>query len=325
MFKRLLPLCDVVAESFSVDVMKRFGLDYPALKSIKENIIMLSMPAFGTSGPYRSFRIFGHSTEAIALQKGLRAYAPGERPMGTPIAYGDLTAGVTAAFAILTALVHRRRTGRGQHIDLSHVEAMIPLLGEVVLDYTMNGRTAVPVGNQSPAYAPQGVYRCAGNDSWIAITVENEAKWQDLTDLIPALAENRFAGPADRRDNQGDLDQIIEDWTREHDKFEAMELLQRRGIAAGAVINSREALANPQLRSRGCFEEVTLRDAGTHPYLGMLFKLSESPLDIRNGAPGLGADNRYVFQDLLGFDAKGFEELESSNLIGQRPVAARRS
>ncbi len=172
-FKRLVKISDVVVENFSPRVMGNFGLDYPILRGVNPQVIMISLSGYGQDGPYRDYVTYGEGIEAMVGLSKLTGYPQGG-PLKPGVAYADASSGLHAAFAILAALRYRRLTGKGNYIDLSMREAVTPLLGEFIMDYAMNGRVAMPMGNRHPSMAPHGCYRSRGEDSWLVIAISSD-------------------------------------------------------------------------------------------------------------------------------------------------------
>ena len=307
-FKRLVKVSDVVIENFSPRVMENFGLDYPTLRQIKPEIIVVSISAYGQTGPYRDYVSFGRGIEAMAGLSQITGYDDSQ-PLGAGIAYADATAGLHAAFAVLVALRHRRRTGKGQRIDLSLRESLTPLLGEHVLDYSMNKRSPERGGNRDSSTIFQGCYRCRGNDAWITIAIYSDEEWESL--------RNAIGNPTGRDE---DLDNVIENWTLSHEPDEAMRILQKAGVRAGAVLGAEDLTSDPHLKERGFFEIVTHPEAGTHPYPGMPWKLSRTPGKIHNPAPCFAQHNDYVFGELLGIPKEEIAELAEEGIITRVPL-----
>ena len=189
--KRLVPHADIVAESFTPRVMAKFGLDYESLKAAKPEIIMVSLSGYGQTGPWRDFTAYGMGLEPASGISSLTGYRDGP-PLRTGISFTDPYSGVVGAGAVLSALHYRRRTGKGQYIDLSEHESAVPVTGFALMDYALNGRMEPRMGNRSHWYAPQGCYRCKGEDNWIAITVRDDAEWECL------LPRCRSSGMGDR-------------------------------------------------------------------------------------------------------------------------------
>jgi crotonobetainyl-CoA:carnitine CoA-transferase CaiB-like acyl-CoA transferase len=166
-FRQLVKTGDIVTENFSPRVMANWGLTYDVLKTINPGLIMLSMPGFGTTGPLRNYVTFGPNVEMVSGMPTISGYRDGE-PMMTGY-MADPAAGLMGAVAVMTALQYRRRTGKGQHIDLSQMEAITTFMGGAIMDYVMNERFQPRRGNRHPSLAPHGVYRCKGEDEWVTI------------------------------------------------------------------------------------------------------------------------------------------------------------
>ena len=324
LFKRLASVSDVVIDNFSLGVMKNFGLDYAALKAERPDIIVVSMPAFGNTGPDRSYVGFGVTIEPMSGLSHLTGYA-GAYPMRSGGNHADPVNGLHAAGAALAALWNRRRTGQGQFIDFSHLESMASMIGEDVIGFSLSGKYRDRAGNRHPSAAPQGCYRCDGDDEWIAISVGSDEEWRTLCDLMgrPDLREGELAGYAGRLRRHDALDAAIEKWTQGRNKHDLMRLLQAHGIAAGAVQQISEAAKDPQLEHDGYFRlQRYPGDAGSHLHPGLPFALAETPLSFRAPAPDLGQHNRRTFHDLLGISEDEFHALERDKVIGQAPEEA---
>ncbi len=324
MFKRLAMVSDVVIDNFALGVMKGFGLDYGVLRRERPDIIVISMPAFGNTGPDNSYVGFGVTIEPMAGVSHLTGYAGGY-PMRSGGNHADPVNGLHGAGAILAALWHRRRTGQGQFIDFSHLESMASLIGEDMVGYSLNGRFRERAGNRHPSAAPQGCYRCDGEDDWIAISVGSDEEWRTLCRLMgkPELSEGELADYAGRRRHHDALDRAVEDWTKGQNKLELMRRLQGLGIAAGAVQKIDEASKDPQLSHEGYFQlQRYPGDAGSHLHPGLPFKLPETPVGFRAPAPDLGQHNWQTFHELLGITADEFHALEGQRVIGQIPEEA---
>jgi crotonobetainyl-CoA:carnitine CoA-transferase CaiB-like acyl-CoA transferase len=315
--RKLVAISDAVIENFTPRVMANWGLDYENLKSIKPDIIMLSMSAMGSSGPWRDYIGFGPTVQALSGITHLTSY-PGKPPSGLGFSYADHIAGLTAALALLSALEYRHRTGEGQSIDLSQTEAMTSLLGEAFLQYGISAKSPEPAGAQCDRAAPYGVYRCKGDDRWCAIAVFSEAEWQGFKQAVgsPGWTEDgRFATLVDRLNNTGELDRLVEEWTIQHTAEEVMASLQEHGVAAGVVQNATDLVNDPQSKERSFFVELD------HPELGRTtadttpIKLSRTPASYKKAAPTAGQDNDYMYRKLLGLSRKEISELKSQGVI----------
>ena len=346
LFKRLVTVADVVVENYTARVMHDFGLAYDVLQEINPGLIMISLSGFGATGPWRDFSAFAFPTEEMAGYSQLTGYEDGP-PMlaGHPIT--DALAGMMGTFSVLVALEHRRRSGRGQYLDLSQVEALTGLVGEAVVDYSMNGRIWPRIGNRHPWMAPHGVYptrnvergtrndehagpdsaspsrHSAFDDAWVAIAVSTDAQWRALCEAMGRadLADDpRFATLPGRHHNQDEIDGHIEAWTRERGHYEVMHTLQQAGIAAGPMLTPSQLLSDPHLEARGFFEVLDRAEVGGHPYPGPAFKLSKTPGRLRRPAPLLGEHNDYVLRALLGMPDDELRALASEDVIGTTPL-----
>jgi crotonobetainyl-CoA:carnitine CoA-transferase CaiB-like acyl-CoA transferase len=257
--------------------------------------------------------------EAFIGHTLLRAYRDLGPMATTPIYPSDAFAGLNGTFATLAALHHRRRTGEGQLIEVPQAEAAIALLAEAVLDCSLNGRVAEPIENRDiHGAAPQGVYPCAGEDRWIAITVAGDEQWRALCEVLgsPAFAaDERFATAAGRREWHDEIDATLPELTSKRDQRELFLALQARGVAAGPVMTAADCYADPHLAARGFFERIYHEDTGVHDWPGQLFKMSRTELKIRRPPPGLGEHNDYVYREPLGYSAGEYERLRAQGHI----------
>ncbi|MFC1532027.1 CaiB/BaiF CoA transferase family protein [Thermodesulfobacteriota bacterium] len=322
-FKNLVAKSDIVIENNPPDTMEKMGITYEALKEIKPDIIMVSMPGFGCTGPYRDYRALGKNLDEAAGHTWLRGYRDMDPSSTSIILFSDASGGAHAAFAVLAALRYRNRTGKGQFIDMAQVETIMPYLAEAIMDYTMNGRVQDALGNRHPYMAPHGCYRCKGEDRWVVIAVNSEEEWQALCRVMdrPDLeTDERFADILNRHSHQDELDSIIEEWTIRFEHVEVMNRLQEAGVAAGAVLDDRDAYDDPHLKDRGFFQEITHPDVGTHLYPGLMWKASKTPNAIRTPPVRLGEHNEYVYKELLGVSDEEYEQLKREGHIGTEPA-----
>ena len=319
--RKLISMSDVVAENFSVGVTGRLGVDYEHCRAIAPGIVYVSLPAFGRTGPESGFVGMGATQEAMSGLLGISTY-PGMAPNPTGVKYGDPNGGLLGAVAVLAALHHRAATGEGQLIDLSQREANIFTLPEPILDYVMNGRIAGSGGGKRPDRAPSGCYPCRDGE-WVAIDVETDRQFRELCAVVgmPGLLDDRrFATPADRKRNEGELDGILGSWTRERSAGSAMRLLQDAGVPAGAVLTNRQVAENEHFRARGFFQ----RDAEGRVHLAAPWKFSKLALGVRRFAPELGQDNLHVLRDILGVQEAGIRAMVRKGVIeGPVPSASR--
>jgi benzylsuccinate CoA-transferase BbsF subunit len=315
--KRLVAISDAVVENFTPRVMANWGLDYDSLKKIKPDLIMLSLSTMGNSGPWRDYVGFGPTVQAFSGITYLTSF-PGKPPLGLGTSYADHIAGLIACLALLSALEYRRKTGEGQYIDVSQVEAMAGLLGDAILDYTVRGEEVEPVGNSSTEAAPHGVYRCQGDDRWCAIAVFTDEEWQGFKRALgnpPWAEDKRFATLAGRLKHSEELDRLVEDWTKERTAEEAMALLQRQGVAAGVVQDASDLAEDPQLKERGFFIELDHPELGKTISDAVPIRLSDTPARYTRAAPIQGQDNNYVYRELLGMSEDEIDKLREQGVI----------
>ncbi|MEE9198161.1 MAG: CoA transferase [Dehalococcoidia bacterium] len=323
-FRRLASLSDVVVENYSPRVMRNFGLDYPALSRINPAIIMISMPGFGMNGPYRNYVSYGTDTEPSSGFCSLIGY-PGPVPYKSGEAYSDPNAGLHAVGAVLTALFYRRRTGKGQFIDLSQRDALVGLIGERLLASSMNREEPQRMGNSHPYYAPHGCYRCRGEDRWVTIAVTSEEEWSALCDVLgnpPWTREERFADQMSRWQNQKEIDAHLSRWTAGRDYMDVMHTLQARGVPAAAVFTNQDIVEDPHLKERGYFWDIPHPRAGTLSFPGVPVRLSRTPGRLIRPAPTMGEHNNYVILELLGLQTGLAARLEEEGAIGTHPPTA---
>jgi crotonobetainyl-CoA:carnitine CoA-transferase CaiB-like acyl-CoA transferase len=309
----------VLYENNATDLMEKLGITYEWLSSINPRVIFIRAPAFGNTGERRDIRAYGTQVEALMGHTLLRGYPDLDPTSTSTIFTSDIFAGLNGAFTVLAALHARDRTGEGQLIEVAQAECSMAILAEAFLDYSLNGRVNSTLGNRDYHGAVQGVYRCAGPDDWVAISIETDDQWSALADLVgrPGLAtDSRFGTRDERYANHDEIDRIIGEWTAQRDKREATALLQERGIAAGPVMNAKDAYEDPHIAERGFFETVIHRNTGTYPWPGMPFKLSETPLHVRRPPRDLGEDNDYVYRQLLGVSDEEYAELVLEGHIG---------
>jgi benzylsuccinate CoA-transferase BbsF subunit len=327
--RQLAAISDVFTENFTPRVIKNFQLEYDELRQIRPDIIMVSSTGYGYTGPWSAFGATGPATESASGLAYTTGYVGGP-PAMPEIPYTDYTAAEFTVYAIMAALMHRLRTGEGQFIDVSQTQTASATIPEALLDWAVNRRVAPRTGNGHPAaIAPHGCYPCRGNDRWIAIAAENDDQWRSLCAVLNRgqwAEDYRFANGLDRWRNRDELSELVTQATREWDAHELMQRLQESGVAAGAVLDSRDLLFDPHLKERG-FYEVVAHHPSTNmpplPYASRPWKLSATPAVAGKAAPILGEDNRLVLAETLGYSQERILELEANGVIGYAPTDSR--
>jgi crotonobetainyl-CoA:carnitine CoA-transferase CaiB-like acyl-CoA transferase len=320
-FLKLIEWADVLVENNSARVLPNLGLGYDVLSEVNPRLIMVAMAGFGATGPYRDFVAYGANIELSCGLVSLNGYGPGEYA-NTSSFYADPVAGNHGTVAVLAALEHRRRSGRGQFVDMSLNEGAAGMLCEAIMDYAMNGVVRGPLGARSLVHAPQGVYACWGEDSWLALTVRDEQEWRALCSVIgreDLAARPGLADAGGRMRAHDEIDEAIGAWSKEMDHRQAARALQAAGVPAGPVLANWEIATDEHLSERGFFVSVKHPEAGVLPYPGFAWKLSRSPARVRRHAPMFAEHNDDVFREILGLDDGEVERLFESGATTTEP------
>ena len=303
---------DIIAESFTPKTMRNWELDYPNVKELKPDIIYFSTCQQGQTGPHALQPGFGNMAAATGGFHYITGW-PDRIPSGTHGAYSDFINPPNALSAIVAALEYRRRTGKGQHLDLSQFECTLHYLGPAVMDYLVNGRVFDRIGNRDGTYVPHGTYpskerppdpdmaRTGGY--WISIAVTSDKEWRDLCTVMgtpPWTLEERFATFAGRKDNEDDLDRLIGEWTSQHDAWDLMHRLQEAGVPAAAVQSQSDLREDPQMVRRDFWQWLEHPEVGTMPYDGLPFLLSKTPGALRMPHAMVGEHNELVLKEFIG-------------------------
>ncbi len=320
--QRLADWADVVIEGFTPGTLERWGFDYPTLSKRKPGLIMLSLTLQGQTGPYALLRGYGFQVMGMSGMASLIGW-PDRSPAGVTLAYPDYIVPMLAIFAVVAALDHRDRTGQGQHIDLSQMEALVHFTGPAILDYVANGRLELRAGNRlmggdMPYAAPHGVYPAQGDDRWIAIAVFNQGEWEALCRVLGRqgwLTDPRFATHLDRCRNDAELDAALAEETKKWEGRPLMEALQEAGVAAGVVLDQRGLFEDPQLHHRGHFVPLVHPEWGEYPAELFAARLSETPPAVQRPAPCLAQHNEYVLREILGYSGEEFDRLVAEGAL----------
>ena len=327
LFRQMVSISDVVMENFTPRVMRGWGLDYPNLKKIKPDIILVSNTGYGHGdGPYSSYPAQATTQEGTHGHCWVTGY-PNEGPSKAGRSFVDFLSTWSAVFAIGAALRYRNLTGKGQWVDIGMYQAGVMFLSEYIMDAIANGREGGRIGNRHPYRAPQGCYRAQGHDHWITLSVASDEEWHSLCALMGQenlSSDIRFADLLSRQQNHDQIDQVISEWTINQERYDLMHLLQGAGIAAGPVLNSKDVHLDPHYQSRNFLERVEFppeRQIGTRVLMGRPFKFSNTPMKITGPAPEFGEGNEHFLKDLLGVDEETFQGLVQDAIIATIPTS----
>lgn len=317
----LIRVSDVVAENFSLGVLERWGLSYEQVRAAKPDIILISLKGLGNTGPHAHHITWGPNLLCLFGMTYLWNQPASSVPtQEARVQHPDFMAGVAGAAAVMAALLHRERTGRGQYIDAAQIEAGAWLLGPYYLDYIVNGRDPKPVGNRRPGAAPYGAYPCAGgSERWCAISVEGQDEWERFCGAMADpewCSDPRFATPLSRERHAEDLDRLVGQWTRQYTGQEIMDRLQAVGIAAAPIQDVEDQWhRDPQCRDRGLLVELDEPEMGPVTTEYPPARLSETPPRVQTPAPLMGEHTVEVLRTLLHLDEKEIEKLKAEGVL----------
>ena len=321
-FLELMREADVFVENNSARVMPNLGLDYETVRQENPRLIYVSMSGFGATGPWRDWSAYGSNIEASSGLASVTGYHA-DQVRRTPLFYADPVSGNHATVAILAALEHRDRTGEGQYIDVSLNEAGAAYFFEALMEYQTTREIRRPHGNRDRRFAPQGAYRAAGEDSWIALSVQSDEEWTALCraigrdDLLSNPALSTLDGRAARHD---ELDAAIEAWTSEREQYEAAWELQRAGISAAPILANWQVLHDPHIHAREFYQWVPHSVVGVYPYPSWPWRFSRTKPSIRRAAPRFAEHNHEVLSE-LGYDDEQIAELYALEITSDAPTA----
>ncbi|MFH1485568.1 MAG: CoA transferase, partial [Chloroflexota bacterium] len=316
LMKELAKTTDVFISNFRPGVMNKLGLGYEALKQIRPDIIVATSSAVGAGGPDWTLPGYASIFGAVGGLSSLTGHPNGTpKEMRVPM---DTFTGTTAAFAILAALNERQQTGKGRYIDVSSAEAISVLIGDAMMDHAMNKRSPSRQGNRDDIMSPHGCYRCQSEDEWVTIAVGSQEEWEALCKAMGKgnlTADRRFSDSYARWQHQDELDQIIEEWTKQRSKFDAMATLQKVGVAAVPTYNGKDLFDDPHLKERNAFVTSDHPVMGPQILLAPPWRLSDTPATISRPSALLGEHNHQVLCDLLGMSEKAYQELEEAKVL----------
>lgn len=315
--KKLIMWADVMAQSMTSDAMIKWGFGYDDVVKFKPDIIYYSTNQPGLIGPYRTFGGYGNHGGAIAGWEMVTGY-PDLYPVQVPSAYTDFISPWYGATALLAALAYKRRTGKGLLLDQCQWEAGANNQGPAILDYIVNGRVATPVGNRDPDFAPQGVFRCRGADRWVAIGVESDAQWQAFCRVVNEewVRNPQFATLLGRKENEDELEKLINVWTANQLAEELMRMLQDAGVPAGVTQTNQDIIDHdPQVKHRKAYEWPVHQEIGPALHNTPAYRMSKTPHHILKAGPCIGQDNEYVYKEVLGYTDDDIAEFYAEGVI----------
>jgi crotonobetainyl-CoA:carnitine CoA-transferase CaiB-like acyl-CoA transferase len=316
---KLAPWADVVAESFTPKAMRKWELDYEHLCKVKPDIIMASTCMQGQTGPNALYPGFGQLMAALSGFYHISGYKEGEPPSPPYGAYSDFIAPRLLAVAVLAALDYRRRTGRGQYIDMAQYEAALHNLSPALIDYFATGRVLGPQANRSPRFAPHGAYRCRdedGQERWIAIAVADDAEWRAMLEVLGQKhCDDKFATLEGRFKNVAALDELVSTLVRDKDAAGLTKELQANGVSAYPVQNCVDIHQDENLEAFGFWHWLEHKEMGPSPYEGLQHRMSRTPGELRSAAPTLGQHTEEALEKMLGMSAAEIEQLKQERVI----------
>ena len=321
-FLDLVRVCDGLLANFTPGMLARLGVPPELLWSVRPDLVVLEMPGFGNSGPMKAWTALGPTMEQVAGMTAMVGYGDG-RPVATGPAYLDPIGGFHGAAAMLTALLHRQRTGEGQHVELPQVEAAMHFIGEHLMRAAESGEDPHVDANRLADAAPHDVFPARGRDEWLVIDVSDETKWRALCDVVaPDMRHDpRFGTARSRVEHQAALKQRITAWSAARDKHEAAGQLQKAGVPAAAVFKANDALTSDYLNFRHFSTLLRHPEAGEHLHQGLPFRFEKTSTTPRRAAPCLGEHNHYILREMLGRSPEAIQRLEDAGVIRSVPDA----
>ncbi len=321
LFRRLVPRFDFVVENFSPRVLGNLGIAYPDLRQLREDIVLVSMSAYGATGPWSPVPGIGGTIEPSSGMSAVLGYVDGP-PLNSGQMYPDPVAGLYGLGAVLTALAHRRRTGEGQYVDVSMQEACATFVGDEWMRYQHTGLPPARRGNRHPAYAPHGAFRCAGEDQWVALAAPDDAAWAAAARVLGGgeLAARRFATAEGRLAGESDLEAAIGRATAGWDKRELAAALGAAGVIAAPVLDAGEVMTDSGLAARGVLRTVRHSLAGDATQAGLPLRMANTPLPPWEPAPLHGEHSLEVLQQELGLSEETYAALAAAGITGCGPV-----
>jgi crotonobetainyl-CoA:carnitine CoA-transferase CaiB-like acyl-CoA transferase len=318
LFLSLLRHADFCAENFSPRVLGNLGISYEQMREVQEDLILISLSAYGHTGPWANVPGIGGTIEPTSGMSALLGYRDGP-PLNSGFMYPDPVAGTYGFMALVAALHHRERTGQGQYIDLSMQEANLSFVGDAAIEERLTGEQRPRSGNRHPQFAPHGIFPSAGHDRWIALAAESAEQWQALDSVAGRgwAADPRFADNDARKTNEDALEAEITAWTRTEDRDALADRLIGAGVIAAPVLEPHEVVQDPGMRERGTLVEIDHPEAGRWIQAANPVRYSRTPAEEAWHAPLQGEHAREVLRDLAGVDDERYDQLVAANITGQ--------
>ncbi len=314
--RRVCDWADVVVESFSPGTLKRMGLDYEMLSKDRDDLIMFSTSMLGQTGTYRRYAGFGQQTAGFSGLHYITGW-PDRVPCGVATPYTDVVAPKFGIASLAAALLERRRSGLGQHIDLAQGECSMLFLAPLVLDETANRRTAQAQGFDSMYACPQGIYQCSGTQRYIAIATESNKQWERLANFIPEFQyrDESYSKFEERWEHRAEINESIAKWTADQDAFELESRLAENGVPASVVMRPTDVYSDPHIEDRGFKQELHQTECGNVVHFGFPTRFSARKQMVRTAPPNIGEHNDYVMNELLGLKTEEIQALRDSGAI----------
>ncbi len=314
--RELAAKADVVVESYLPGTMEKWGLDYDSLKAANPGLVMLRMSGYGQTGPYKSRPGFGTVAEAMSGMVHITGFADGS-PMLPAFPMADEVAGTFGAMAIMMALHHKEKTGKGQWIDISLYESLFRFMIPGVPQYDQLGVIAGRIGNELPGAAPRNLYQ-AKDGGWLSMSANTQGIWEQVAKAIgreDLISEARFKDVAARVENRVELNATIQEWVGSYPLDEALQIMREGGAVVGPVYDAKMIAEDPQYIAREDIVSVDDPDLGPLKMQAALPKFSDTPGAIYSSGPALGEHNEIVLGDWLGYDAQKIADLKEQRLI----------
>ena len=312
---------DAVVDNYPTGVLEKLNLDYHVMRKVKPDIVMLSMPAFGRTGPWAKFRAYGSTVEQAAGLPHLQGQEA-DPPTMLHVAFGDAVSGLYGTAALLTALRHKKKTGVGQFVDLSQAECMLPHAIHGILCQSVNGHAPARQGNHASDYFVHQVFPCKGRDQWILIQIKSEAEWESVMDMIPTLRSFSCLEPMERRAKFIEIEAVIGEWTSTRSAKDLMAALQAVCVPAAILNDVADLMEDPHLVSRGYMQFLSRAFVGEQPHPSAPWRFGDAPIRISSSAPTLGQHNQDILGGLLGLSNGQIASLSRDGIIGNKPRLA---